>query len=96
MEQENQVPPQVKSQLNFLKDRKKIAVFLFLPFSILTFILVLSLFFINSKKPTTRAPNTTKQASTVAPKTEYDNPFDENTQYVNPFSSYKNPFDILK
>lgn len=26
----------------------------------------------------------------------YQNPFDQKTQYVNPFSNYKNPFDSLK
>lgn len=25
-------------------------------------------------------------------KTSYENPFDKNTQYVNPFKKYKNPF----
>lgn len=32
----------------------------------------------------------------VALKTEYSNPFDKETQYVNPFSSKKNPFDELR
>ena len=26
----------------------------------------------------------------------YQNPFDQKTQYVNPFSEYKNPFDYLE
>lgn len=26
----------------------------------------------------------------------YENPFDKDTQYVNPFSEYKNPFDNLE
>lgn len=34
--------------------------------------------------------------TTVPLKTEYQNPFDKDAQYVNPFSSYKNPFDQLK
>lgn len=29
-------------------------------------------------------------------KTEYQNPFDKDTQYTNPFSEYKNPFDSLE
>lgn len=29
-------------------------------------------------------------------KNEYDNPFDKSAQYVNPFSSRKNPFDSMK
>lgn len=36
----------------------------------------------------------TTQAS-VALKKEYDNPFDKNTQYSNPFSQSQNPFDNL-
>lgn len=34
-----------------------------------------------------------KKAS-VEIKTTYKNPFDKNTQYVNPFEKYKNPFVI--
>lgn len=44
-----------------------------------------------------------KQPSSTPPKepqiqleTQYQNPFNQKTQYVNPFSSYKNPFDNLK
>ncbi len=29
-------------------------------------------------------------------KSEYKNPFDKNTQYVNPFQTYKNPFVVAK
>ena len=29
-------------------------------------------------------------------KSQYTNPFKADTQYVNPFSQYKNPFDFLK
>lgn len=29
-------------------------------------------------------------------KSAYQNPFDQKTQYVNPFSEYKNPFDYLQ
>lgn len=36
------------------------------------------------------------QQSNVSLKTDYKNPFDKDTQYVNPFSQYKNPFDSLK
>lgn len=38
---------------------------------------------------------TTKEA-TVQLQNQYQNPFDKNAQYVNPFSGYKNPFDSLK
>lgn len=37
-----------------------------------------------------------KKEPEVVVKTEYQNPFDKNNQYVNPFSEYKNPFDTLK
>lgn len=29
-------------------------------------------------------------------KTEYKNPFKQETQYVNPFETYKNPFTVAK
>lgn len=32
----------------------------------------------------------------VSVKTEYKNPFKKETQYVNPFQSYKNPFEVAK
>lgn len=37
----------------------------------------------------------TKKAK-VQLQTQYQNPFDKNAQYVNPFATYKNPFDTLK
>ena len=33
---------------------------------------------------------------TVTLQTVVQNPFDKNSQYVNPFSGYKNPFDTAK
>lgn len=42
------------------------------------------------------AVRTKQQAQTqveLAP--DYKNPLDKSTQYVNPFSEYKNPFDLL-
>lgn len=41
-------------------------------------------------------PGKQAQQPEVSLQTQYQNPFDKNTQYVNPFSSYKNPFDALK
>ena len=38
----------------------------------------------------------TQETVAVALKKEYQNPFDENTQYTNPFSDYHNPFEGLK
>jgi hypothetical protein len=32
----------------------------------------------------------------IALKNEYENPFEETTQYQNPFDEYHNPFDDIK
>ena len=32
----------------------------------------------------------------ITPKSEYKNPFKKETQYVNPFETYKNPFVVAK
>lgn len=49
------------------------------------------------QSPYTPAPGSrTGKNSAVAPQTDYSNPFDKDSQYVNPFSKYKNPFDLLK
>ena len=34
--------------------------------------------------------------STVSLQKQYQNPFDKSVQYVNPFSEFKNPFDLIK
>lgn len=36
------------------------------------------------------------QKTKVALQSQYQNPFDKSTQYTNPFSQYKNPFDVAK
>lgn len=41
-----------------------------------------------------KTPQASKEP-TVSLTKDYDNPFDKSTQYVNPFSEYKNPFDEL-
>lgn len=41
-------------------------------------------------------PIKSKKQPSVSLQTQYKNPFDKNAQYVNPFASYKNPFDALK
>jgi len=38
----------------------------------------------------------TSEDLAVALKSDYQNPFEEETQYVNPFDEYQNPFDNLK
>ncbi len=37
-----------------------------------------------------------QQQPTADVKTDYQNPFNKETQYVNPFETYKNPFVIAK
>ncbi len=37
-----------------------------------------------------------KQEPLVVLQKQYQNPFDQSAQYVNPFSESKNPFDLLK
>ena len=37
-----------------------------------------------------------QQGPKVSLKTEYANPFDKETQYINPFETYKNPFVVSK
>lgn len=36
------------------------------------------------------------QKPTVKLQAQYNNPFDKNSQYSNPFSQYKNPFVVAK
>ena len=40
-------------------------------------------------------PNPFSPKPQVRLNTQYLNPFEEESQYVNPFDSYKNPFDII-
>lgn len=37
-----------------------------------------------------------QQGLKVSPKSEYKNPFEKSTQYVNPFETYKNPFVVSR
>lgn len=39
---------------------------------------------------------TVKKEPAVSLQKRYQNPFDKSAQYVNPFSEFKNPFDLLK
>ena len=40
--------------------------------------------------------NPLKQNVAVTLQTQYQNPFDRNSQYANPFAQYKNPFNVAK
>lgn len=48
------------------------------------------------KNPLNNLPIVGTSQPKVEVKTEYQNPFKKETQYVNPFQSYKNPFVIAK
>lgn len=37
-----------------------------------------------------------KKEVNVSLQKQYQNPFDKSAQYVNPFSQFKNPFDLVK
>ena len=54
-----------------------------IPLLIVKFVFKKKLPFVGSKEPN------------VALKTEYKNPFDKKTQYVNPFGEFKNPLVSL-
>lgn len=43
-----------------------------------------------------KVPGLSSSEVKVNLQTQYQNPFDKSAQYVNPFDSYKNPFDSLK
>ncbi len=70
-----------------------------LPLLVILFVVVAVGFFLfknnpfslSGKNPTNQSTNTP-----VSLKKDYQNPFDKNSQYINPFSGYKNPFDSLK
>lgn len=49
-----------------------------------------------SKKLVSISPSPTSLTTFIQPQSGYTNPLDKNTQYSNPFASYKNPFDALK
>lgn len=40
-------------------------------------------------------PNPLAPKPQVRLNTQYSNPFDKKSQYVNPFDDYKNPFDVI-
>lgn len=48
------------------------------------------------QNPIQNLPGQKSNQPTVKLQTDYQNPFDKKTQYVNPFASYKNPFDSLQ
>ncbi len=93
--QEQVLEPEKKTV--FSKNRKNFIILAVSGVIIVLFLAVI-VFVVTSlqKEKETESLPQTLQTSSVAPRTEYENPFEENSQYVNPFFSYKNPFDNLK
>lgn len=77
------------------KQRQLIFVLIFALLAVILLILVLANT-MQRVKPQKATPTRVSKEPTVNLKKEYQNPFDKNSQYVNPFSQYKNPFDNLK
>lgn len=88
--QEN--PSAVKGPINLNKK----TIFLSLGIIIVVLAIITTLVLVKNRK--NPAGEITQQTSKVQVpvRVEYKNPFDKKTQYVNPFSSYKNPIDFLK
>ncbi|MBI2040365.1 hypothetical protein HYT18_04800 [Candidatus Microgenomates bacterium] len=63
--------------------------------AVLTFVVLIYFGIIKNPLKTLTVPGVKKEP-TVSLQNQYQNPFDKSTQYVNPFASYKNPFDALK
>ncbi len=94
---QNPVPPQPNPQPATSKNQKRAGLILISLIGVVLIITVLVavLSAIKKSAPTQEVAKTS-ETSSIKPQTEYDNPFDKTAQYVNPFSSYKNPFDSLK
>ena len=56
--------------------------------------LVFLIYFGIIKNPFGNLPFIGQKSAKVSTKTEYKNPFDKGTQYINPFETYKNPFTV--
>ena len=78
-------------------NNQKGVIHLFLIFFILLIIggsIYLLSYFGFIKNPFSKLPFIGQKEPQVTLKTEYKNPFDKDTQYVNPFETYKNPFTV--
>lgn len=67
-----------------------VLVLIFAALSLVAVFLIYNTFTAGTKKLTK-----TSETLEIALKKEYENPFEKDTQYVNPFAGYKNPFDSL-
>lgn len=69
------------------------------PLAIIVILIILALIYFIFLKGIVKNPvskSSPKQEPIVTLKTDYNNPFNKDAQYVNPFATYKNPFDSLK
>ena len=85
------------SVLLFFKQKRKIVIGLPLAFLFIGLIYVGLVRFgiIKDPFPLPTIPFFQKEPK-VSIKSDYKNPFDKKTQYVNPFETYKNPFVVAK
>lgn len=74
-----------------MKNKRGIAHILVLLFLLAIPLIIIAVLALTGK---INIPGLSKQPN-VKLKSEYKNPFDKETQYVNPFSEYKNPFDNI-
>lgn len=75
-------------------NNQKGVIHLALPLILLLIVAVVALIFFGVIKNPFK--NLFQQGPKVNLKTEYKNPFKQETQYVNPFEKYKNPFTVAK
>lgn len=74
---------------------KKKILLIALPVLVLGVAVLLLVSFNNGKNPLKNG-NLLQKGPNVSLKSEYKNPFEKETQYVNPFETYKNPFVVNK
>ena len=94
---QNPVTPPPDYQPTQSKNQKRTGLILISLIGAFLIVTVLALVLTATKKsaPTQEVTKTT-ETSTIKLQTAYNNPFDKSTSYVNPFSSYKNPFDNIE
>lgn len=66
------------------------------PLSVLLIIILIGVILAFSKTVSLPSQLTFQKGPKVEQKTEYKNPFAKETQYVNPFKEYKNPFVVSR
>lgn len=90
----------IENRVNPPKISHKRVLFILLIITLL--VLVLLSFYISQGKKEEKkvevlpTPTSVPKEPLITPQVEYENPLDKDTQYVNPFSEYKNPFDAVQ